>query len=700
MPEHVIALAVDSHLYAPLYIAQEAEFFGTEQVAFGTLNMPPPTQVPVNGRVRDAAYLDQQVDAIFAPFDNDPPCLITVCDPMHALLHNSRPGGPRVHLTGALVVKPACWVFNCNSRFDRVVAELRNGTSLITHPPGMTADTLARWMLRANEVPFDDINRIVQPIQPGEELNRFESGLAAGETCAAVSLDYASMSRLQTEHHRRFGICFHYDKVLESYLMTGLLVRQADLDTARDDIACVLNGVQLALELLRNSPRAAFVLLKQHYARRATEDPSEAILERKYLQPLLPPKPFNDLHLRRMLETCAHCYSASVVPTNMADALARTWDIYSDVQSDIIPRVAGVNAALDASALPLGGPAYADPVRVRALSNLCLVHGERRIGQVKHPDTNKLMRWLSTLRELRASSFQAVGRFLVADPDQLRSIRGFVADVKKLVKNIKQTANPPAFLIVGHSGSGKDRLVAELVAELQAEGLIGADFSVNIAQSKADNLSDIVDTIATRLKNNQKRPIAILVNEIDKRRDAVYSPFLPAINVDSSWLEKSQLTDLAARRTVWFFAGTLSGSRNSVAEMLRRKPRETAAPDFLERVGERHIISLEAMSGPIQNLWRYIAAGFVKETRARWRVTPELMTAELVLQLATTKMKENRDITRAMELARAIMVKDKRRWLRSDDIFRPTEVAAFRTTYAQEVDQLDRRTVKLKWNIE
>jgi hypothetical protein len=239
----IIALAADTSLYAPLYIAKEAGFFGDVPVVFGKLKRSAPQHVALQPQslpqARSATFLDRHVQAVWQGYRHDKSPLLTICDPMHALLHNLRPGRKsETFLVGAILARPACWFFDGVSSFDVFLSRLRSDKSrrIRTHPPGMTADTMIRWiLLKRAGFTLDEIAGLIEPVgEPGEELDAFATGSGTSITHkrgdGAVSINLIEMRQLEERSEGRLGICKDFSAMMPNYLMTGIVVGEEALD--------------------------------------------------------------------------------------------------------------------------------------------------------------------------------------------------------------------------------------------------------------------------------------------------------------------------------------------------------------------------------------------------------------------------------------------------------------------------------------
>ena len=315
----LIALAVDTIAYAPVFIAQEAGFFGDLPVEIGV--------------IKPECWHEYGPDrAIEALLQEPVPPLVTVCDPIHALLAAPSVSN-RLRIQGIIIKRPFLWVFD--SKAERHLRELiasRQLTRVYTQPCRMTADILMRYCLIRSGLSPDDLKRLIVNLdQPDTEARKISQ---IGGSEAYVSTD---LLRLLAAHNKDRTIIFDFadpeqneEEELLDYPMTALIMAGGDTSENNGNIHSICAALDLALRLISSDPSRALNLLQWHYLARERDRREMSAF---YLEP---PPPLADELMDFVKPAFRRLMNAGIYPRTMSrdnlSALAqRALDVYSVV---------------------------------------------------------------------------------------------------------------------------------------------------------------------------------------------------------------------------------------------------------------------------------------------------------------------------------------------------------------------------------
>jgi hypothetical protein len=712
---HVIALAADSPLYAPLYIAQAAGFFANNSVQFGVFRRNPRQEKHTgkgsrkNG-ARSSALLEEEVQTVWKAFAETSRPLLTVCDPMHALVHNLWPGKRRrISLVGGLIVRPACWFFDSVATFEEFLQRLRLEKHAVirTHAPGMTADTLTRWMLfNKGRFALQDVERVMDYVaSPGQELDAFDGTIKKLRgAVGAVSVDFARMLQLQESRPSQFGICEDFSHMLPDYLMTGILVDEAIQPEQVEIVKQILCGINLGINVLMDDPDRAFELLVYHYRMRVNAD-NFAVAKCEYLQALDPV--MGEDNAARSLKPIIHdlasvgLYPPCVYSFAMREALEVTWKIYRQAHEDILPELCNSSCPEDAGALPVRETLTLIEEK-RVLTSLSRSFARKNSLLAPHPDVEKVVNWIKSLQGvLRMSDFQVFDRFICGNKKRLGELRTAFDRIQTMSNAAILSATPAAFCIFGEPGSGKDTFARGVLQSMISKQALQSGPYVNVFGLR--EMKDVFASLDQQFKKCEgqeiHKPIGVFINEIDKLKDdAIFGKFSPYILVDAAELKKRGISPTLVKRTVWIFCGTLLGERDAVK---RRIVAAIGGKDFWERVGDEQVFTLRKPSDPIEQVMRFVAVACTNPENEADPNRPLNISPSLLLWCAVQDFskRENRDINRLMYCGRLMMNQRTDRCLKEVDTLTAGEMVVFHEMYRDHIASLPTEPVKIEYDI-
>jgi hypothetical protein len=599
-PDAIVALATDSIVYAPLFIAAEAGFFDGLPVRFGV--------------IRSASgedHVSSAVRAIWSAFESavSPP-LVTVCDPIHALLYNwvTKTGDHRQAIAGTLLQSPACWVFDHDHRLSRILKNL--GTERLpkikTHPRGMTADTMTRWLLlKRGRIEESELDRVIEnQTTPGAELDDF------GEQhhwhrLAAVSVDYLRMHELQAESAKIIRICegIQRDSELRRYVQTVLL---APINSPAERVGKLQRGLHIALDLIAHDPEQAAGWLQRHYVRRT----ARAVALPPYLIPLGNDPSMGALPIGRVKAfLTSGVFARRIRRGDLKDQIDQTWNIYRRANQkqlqDLANRYGNETPRNGSQWLRPFEPRKRATLTQRTVRDLLFRLTASTIGGKLSEHALRVADWLKGLHgHLTLSAYAAVEFYLCADGERRQRLRE-VAEGFAAKRADRQRAGRPYILgLFGGSGAGKGAFVSALRRRLQrvqevsgyADITLGSSFPRSELETRISQVLATIMPLATC-----DRPSLFFVDEVNKWWDSykVFLNYLEAKTPSGSGLH-GDLKNIA-----WVFAGTVAPDGDAAINVMRHMSHDSGAPDFAGRLQSGAVLAtLPDLSDPLERIIR------------------------------------------------------------------------------------------------
>jgi hypothetical protein len=596
--EAVVALATDSIVYAPLFIAAEAGFFDDLPIHFGVIRS-------VDGE----DHVSRAVKSIWKAFASpELRPLITVCDPIHALLYNwlNRDSMYRQAIAGTLLKSPACWVFDHDHNLSRILRLVKSGklAKVKTHPRGMTADTMTRWiLLQRGRVAESDVDEMVDnQSTPGAELDDFRKP-ERWRNAAAVSVDYPLMYELQTTSFKKMRICegIQRDAELRQYLQTVILTPTASLP---GDVHKVQRGLHIALDLIAQNPEQAAAWLQRHYMGRLKQSVSLP----SYLVPLA-----NDVnvtsfpigHLRAFLESGV--FAPMFRHVDLKEALDHTWNIYQHANRRKLDEIAADYQQERPRRASEWLKRFKQPRRVnfsqRTIRRLLYRLSGRAIGEPLSEHTSLVRDWLRSLGgKLMLPAYSAVEFYLCASDDIRYRLKAVAQNFHGTLSNRQQSGRPYVVGLFGNSGAGKGAFVSALRRLLEREQSISNYAEITLGKLPRPQLESCILDIVNRLgpSASAARPLLIFVDEVNKYWDS-YRVFLDYMLAHRT-AEVVEAVDL--RNIAWVFAGTIAADPEAAVNVLLNMSNESGGPDFAGRLSGTVMPVLPDLGDPLERVLR------------------------------------------------------------------------------------------------
>jgi len=233
-------------------------------------------------------------------------------------------------------------------------------------------------------------------------------------------------------------------------------------------------------------------------------------------------------------------------------------------------------------------------------------------------------------------------------------------------------------------------------------GLLASPVHLNLFDHKQLDSAQLRRHVTTSLQGRStsgaNTVIPVFVNEANKHPlgDDVFGAFCPLILVDRQSVEKDGLSADSARRVIWFFAGTISGTAHAVRSRIAAA---NGGRDFVSRLGEENIITLPPLAGPVEQLLRFLSVSCVDQDGHLRADRPKYVTAQLLLCLATWAIRDSRDPNRIMDSARGSLARGGGNRLRVEDVLSHEQIAEFYNLYDHWCRQLGDTDVHLVWDV-
>lgn len=685
--KHTIALAVDSIIYAPLFIAAQAGYFDPLEVHFRVINWNFATKHQKRHDLfgtRTFWHLWESAPA---------PPLITICDPMHALLFiaNKR---VNAKIIGILLAQPACWLFDGANEKELLNGNpFRQHNRLVTYPKGMTGDTIAKSFLSHRGISVKKIKNV----KPENLLIGFDSDNC---TDIVVSAELFDMYRVADQKAGDYRIChdFAKDDTLRNYLMTGIVTTDLALRRYRSEVKQVLNGLNVALQMIQHDRDHAWKQLRRYYQYRYSEfthtDTTLATAPLSALPRLTGNWQSDEQILHRAfnnLVSVTERYPYDVRLEDLHKRLNDTWDVFKQVQRRSLETELKSNLAeidKDVAKQINEQDLELNPRDVMSyLLHLRKESEEKILGfSDMSPQTDRLARWVNSLNgELHIYRYKLLGSYLRLDEEARRVIEEVHKKILSYLDAFllqKSPRKPLVFFIGGASTCGKTTFVKEIQQILADRGLLITE-TINIKMM--DDSKTLKGRLVERLRPLNMDPSSwgvMFIDEINKRMSAgalAFGDLIPFLRPD----DKAALK--VSNKIIWFLAGTLRGNLTEVKDKIMSMDSDTGE-DFVNRLTDG--FEIPSANSPEELAFMSLVPLLNFTYRPNRVETAVLVYCGVQTDLATVADK--------VPLAAARAEKRNDGFLRLSDLISDPELISFQETYRRVLGGLP-EIVKIFW---
>ncbi|HEV2992656.1 MAG TPA: AAA family ATPase [Candidatus Angelobacter sp.] len=591
--DFLIALAADAFIYAPLFIAHQARLFEAH-VDLAVIRKAPTDRFAPMAFAKD-------IQGVFEDRDHRP--LVIVCDPMHANVYNQthRKSGTELTVVGTLLKSPACWLFD-GLDTKQLIAHIQEQKPLRikTHPRGMTADTLTRWLLTQNAVAAELIEKLLDPAQhPGGELDYFrdlEEEYVIGH--AAVSVDLLTMQQIEKNNPDR-GIRYDFstNPDFQEYLMTALVASRDACSAFGDVIKRILIGINVAFDMMKSDIELCADLLVLHYKNRDASIASERLLGAKRLDPIGEIGDFDEETLRaafidRLIKTNAYPAIAFDGQDDLRELLRKTVAAYCNVHEDKLraePRLS-VKELSDSIDTLIGSrrPTISVSDISKVFSSVVGQSSRERLAhEPVHSQTKKTVDWIEKMAENGVPVYEwlVVGQCACVDGERRRLL---MEGVNKLYEHwgaVQNSKSPYTALICSPPRTGKSSFVKDLREEIGRRfGKIGAYIEQDVGECSSpeefkNRLDGKIEAAASNI--SVKSPAIVFVDEVNKILGGEYVfnkllGYLDGAKGKGPYIKLPSGNQVDRVSLFWFFAGAWP-TCNDARKQLSRNPRLAGA---------------------------------------------------------------------------------------------------------------------------
>jgi DNA replication protein DnaC len=444
-----VATATLTPLYLPLYVAENYQFFEL-QTKYSVKIVQPPEKGQSGDRWAIQELVDQR--ASFA-----------VCDPIMAEEYRD----PCV--IAAVINRAAFWSVSRGPEIRRI-SDFRKFTTIVTYPPGMTANRIAKAIAACLHG-----KRKIKRARIDSELNHLLK--YPDDVAITANLAYAKQFVDQNRSFRISALWFLHPS-LYNYLLTGLLTQRSAAVAKFDLVTGLVRAVHRAMAIVRTDERTAARVLQNKYKENGIpldENTSIEIVDQFNRHRIYPTTPFADLtswHNARMVERYK---TFTLAPAHKAlDQLDKHSDAYDQY-------------VLSTSA---------HTVETESLK-LLILYSQAELNY-------EIINTLSALSHISLEDVRVVGNYCRYEEKVRNSLKEWVTRIVTALQ--KSTTVRENFLIWGGSGSGKSYLIQELAGSLDKAIKFQEE---NLAKlTKAEFLSDLKSV------ENLAGPVLYFIDEI------------------------------------------------------------------------------------------------------------------------------------------------------------------------------------------